>query len=74
MIDEQTLWHDAADEPDETRDAWIIMQTGPDLYECIKYSGFNPDGGQTWAKCAQRMEWLRWCYLSDILPETNKTK
>ena len=62
-------WHPAEEEPDPKRDAYILMQTGRDSFECFKYGGYNPEGGQTWAKTAKRLGWGRWCYIKDILPK-----
>ncbi len=64
-----SLWHDATKEPDAKLDAWLIMQTGKDLYETVKYGGYNEDGGQTWQQQAKKGNILRWCYLSDLLPK-----
>lgn len=65
----KSLWHDASEEPDAKRDAWLVMQTGKDLIEVHKYGGFNKDGGQTWQQQAERGFVIRWAYLSDILPK-----
>ena len=68
------LWHDASEEPDAKLDAWIIMQTGKDLFETVKYGGYNEDGGQTWQQQAKKGNILRWCYLSDLLPKKGGEK
>lgn len=65
----KSLWHDASEEPDAKLDAWLIMQTGKDLFETVKYGGYNEDGGQTWQQQAKKGNILRWCYLSDLLPK-----
>ncbi len=64
-----SLWHGASEEPDAKQDAWLIMQTGKDLFETVKYGGYNEDGGQTWQQQAKKGNILRWCYLSDLLPK-----
>lgn len=68
-VDTTRLWHPAAEEPDPTLDAYLLMQTCPDAFECFKYGGYNTDGGQTWEKTASRLGWGRWCYIKDILPK-----
>ena len=64
----KSLWHDASEEPNTSRDAWLIMQAGGDLYEVVKYGGYNEDGGQTWQQQTKRGNIIRWSYLDDILP------
>lgn len=64
-----SLWHDAAEEPDASLDAWIVMQTGKDFIEVHKYGGFNADGGQTWQQQAEKGFVIRWAYLSDLMPK-----
>ncbi len=63
------LWHDASEEPNPQLNAWIVLQSGKDLWEIVKYSGYNEDGCQTWQREAEKGHILRWCYLSDILPQ-----
>ncbi len=70
----KSLWHDATEEPDVKLDAWLIMQTGKDLYETVKYGGYNEDGGQAWQQQAKKGNILRWCYLSDLLPKEGGKK
>ena len=65
----KSLWHDASEEPDAKLHAWLIMQTGKDLYETVKYGGYNEDGGQTWQQQAKKGNILRWVYLDDLLPK-----
>lgn len=67
-IDITHLWHPAEEEPAPALDAYLLMQNGPDSFECFKYGGYPTEGGQTWAKCAKRLGWGRWCYIKDILP------
>ncbi len=64
LMYQENLWHDATEEPDPTLDAWIVMQTGEDLWETVKYGGYNKDGGQTWQKEAEKRHIIRWAYLS----------
>lgn len=68
----QPLWHDAMEEPNPNLNAWIIMQSGADSWEIVKYGGYNKDGGQTWQREAEKGHVLRWCYLPDILPQEKK--
>lgn len=65
----KSQWHDASEEPNAKLDAWLIMQTGKDLYETVKYAGYNKDGGQTWQRQAEKGYIIRWAYLDDILPK-----
>lgn len=68
----EDLWHDAMEEPNPKLNAWIIMQTDKDSWCIVKYGGYNEDGGQTWQREAEKGHTLRWCYLSDILPQEEK--
>ncbi len=57
------LWHPAKEEPDASLDAWIVIQTGDDEYEVVKYGGYNKDGGLTWESNSRNRGLLRWMYL-----------
>lgn len=53
-------WHDGHEEPDARLDAWIIIQTGEDMYECIKYAGYDPE----YMKWEKNRDIIRWMYLT----------
>lgn len=67
QVFQKSLWHDATEEPDPTLNAWVILQSGEDSWEIIKYGGYNKDGGQTWQREAEKGHILRWCYLHQTL-------
>lgn len=48
--DKQGVWYSPKWEPNPALDAWIILDTGEDSYEVVKYGGYNADGEMTWAK------------------------
>lgn len=62
-----SLWHDVSEEPYKEPCSIIIEYN--DDYVGINYDFENDPGLGTWNEFFKRMNVIRWCYLSDLLPK-----
>lgn len=61
------VWHDASEKPD--REPCSIIIGYNDDYIGMNYCFENDPGLGTWDELFKRMNVIRWCYFSDILPK-----
>lgn len=62
-IDLSQVWHDASEEPQE--DGWILVQFSTDVYDTLAL----PRDIDVWHDFIKMRNFVRWAYVSDMLPK-----
>ena len=59
----EKFWHDASEEPQE--DGWILVQFSTDVYDTLAL----PRDIDVWHDFIKMRNFVRWAYVSDLLPK-----
>ena len=63
----QRLWHDAAEVPEERRDLLVHCTPEGDDDYCTDW--FSVASILSWPERCKAYGYVKWCYVSDLLPE-----